>query len=39
MSWGLLFRIRQTLKGSLWILPLVGGLVGLALYLGGLAFG
>src|SRR6478735_2823605 len=31
MSWGLMFRIRQTLKGSLWILPLLGGLVGFAL--------
>ena len=28
MSWGLFFRIRQTLKGSLWVLPLVGGLSG-----------
>jgi len=31
MSWGLAFRIRQTLKGSLWVLPLIGGAVGLAL--------
>ena len=31
MSWGLAFRIRQTLKGSLWVLPLVGGLAGLVL--------
>ena len=31
MSWGLMFRIRQTLKGSLWVLPLVGGLLGLGL--------
>lgn len=31
MSWGLFFRIRQTLKGSLWVLPLVGGLVGVVL--------
>ncbi len=31
MSWGLRFRIRQTLKGSLWVLPLVGGLAGLVL--------
>ena len=31
MSWGLFFRIRQTLKGSLWVLPLVGGFVGVAL--------
>ena len=26
-----MFRIRQTLKGSLWVLPLVGGLLGLGL--------
>jgi len=31
VSWGLFFRVRQTLKGSLWVLPLIGGLVGLAL--------
>ena len=31
MSWGLLFRIRQTLKGSLWVLPVAGALVGVAL--------
>ena len=31
MSWGLAFRIRQTLKGSLWVLPLIGGLAGYVL--------
>ena len=31
MTWGLLFRVRQTLKGSLWVLPVLGGLLGLAL--------
>lgn len=31
MSWGVMFRIRQTLKGSLWVVPLVGGIVGFAL--------
>ncbi len=31
MTWGLLFRVRQTLKGSLWVLPVVGGVLGLAL--------
>ena len=31
MNWGLVFRIRQGLKGSLWALPLVGGLCGFAL--------
>ena len=31
MSWGLVFRIRQTLKGSLWVVPLIGGLLGVAL--------
>ena len=31
MSWGLAFRVRQTLKGSLWVLPLIGGLAGYAL--------
>jgi uncharacterized membrane protein len=31
MSWGLMFRIRQALKGSLWVLPLVGGLLGIVL--------
>ncbi len=28
MSWGPMFRIRQTLKGSLWVLPLIGGVLG-----------
>ena len=31
MSWSLAFRVRQTLKGSLWVLPLIGGVVGLVL--------
>ncbi len=31
MSWGLAFRVRQTLKGSLWVLPLIGGLAGYVL--------
>jgi len=31
VTWGLLFRVRQTLKGSLWVLPVLGGLLGLAL--------
>jgi uncharacterized membrane protein len=34
MSWGLVFRVRQTLKGSLWVLPLIGGLLGVALSFG-----
>ena len=28
MRWALAFRIRQSLKGSLWVLPLLGGVVG-----------
>ena len=31
MSWGLAFRVRQTLKGSLWVVPLLGGLAGFVL--------
>jgi hypothetical protein len=31
MSWALSFRIRQSIKGSLWVLPLIGGLAGIAL--------
>jgi uncharacterized membrane protein len=31
MSWGILFRLRQYIKGSLWLVPFVGGLIGLAL--------
>ena len=31
MSWGVLFRIRQTLKGSLWVVPLLGGIAGIIL--------
>ena len=38
MSWGLAFRIRQTLKGSLWVLPLVGGLAGIVLSFGSVWF-
>ena len=28
MSWGVRFRIRQNLKGSLWFFPLVGAMIG-----------
>ncbi len=28
LSWGLLFRVRQSLKGSLWAIPLAGALLG-----------
>ena len=28
MAWNVLFRARQYLRGSLWILPVVGGVVG-----------
>jgi len=31
MSWATRFRIRQHLKGSLWVLPLLGGLAGIGL--------
>jgi hypothetical protein len=31
VTWGLHFRIRQALKGSLWVLPVVGGVLGIAL--------
>lgn len=31
MTWGFLFRVRQELKGSLWVIPLVGGLLGFTL--------
>jgi uncharacterized membrane protein len=31
MSWGLRFRIRQYVKSSLWLMPLIAGLVGLIL--------
>lgn len=31
MSWALVFRIRQYLKGSLWVLPLLGGVLGAVL--------
>jgi uncharacterized membrane protein len=28
VSWGFAFRLRQHLKGSLWVLPLIGGIAG-----------
>jgi uncharacterized membrane protein len=28
VTWGILFRVRQYLKGSLWVLPLAGGVLG-----------
>jgi uncharacterized membrane protein len=28
VTWGILFRVRQYLKGSLWVLPLAGGILG-----------
>src|SRR5512133_1052271 len=28
MSWGVRFRIRQYLKGSLWLYPLIGAILG-----------
>ena len=31
MSWSRRFRLRQTLKGSLWVIPLLGGVVGFVL--------
>jgi len=31
MTWGIVFRVRQTLRGSLWVLPLVGGILGVLL--------
>jgi hypothetical protein len=31
MSWALVFRIRQYLKGSLWVLPILGGMLGAVL--------
>ena len=31
MSWSTAFRLRQTLKGSLWALPLLGGILGAVL--------
>jgi uncharacterized membrane protein len=33
VSWGLAFRARQYLKGSLWIVPLAGGVAGVLLAL------
>jgi uncharacterized membrane protein len=37
VSWGLIFRIRQSLKGSLWVTPFVGGGLGLAISYASLA--
>jgi uncharacterized membrane protein len=31
MGWGIIFRFRQYLRGSLWLTPLLGGLLGLLL--------
>jgi uncharacterized membrane protein len=31
MSWGLPFRVREYLRGSLWIVPLLGGALGVGL--------
>jgi uncharacterized membrane protein len=31
MSWSNVFRVRQYLRGSLWVLPLVGGVLGVLL--------
>jgi uncharacterized membrane protein len=31
MSWATAFRLRQFARGSLWMLPLVGGLLGVLL--------
>lgn len=31
MSWAVVFRIRQYLKGSLWVLPMLGGALGVLL--------
>jgi uncharacterized membrane protein len=28
MSWGIVFRVRQRLKGSLWLIPLAGAVLG-----------
>jgi len=28
MSWGFAFRLRQYLKGSLWVVPLLGAALG-----------
>ena len=28
MSWGLRFRVRQYVKGSLWVFPVLGGVAG-----------
>jgi uncharacterized membrane protein len=31
VSWGIAFRLRQYLRSSLWLVPLLGGLIGLVL--------
>ena len=31
MTWGIGFRVREYVKGSLWLVPLIGGLLGIAL--------
>jgi uncharacterized membrane protein len=31
MTWGFGFRVRQYIKGSLWLVPLIGGLLGVVL--------
>ncbi len=35
MSWAVRFRIRQNLKGNLWVVPLLGGVIGWLLSFGG----
>src|SRR5215216_1469834 len=32
MSWGIVFRVRQQLKGSLYALPILGALLGLLFF-------
>jgi uncharacterized membrane protein len=34
MTWGVLFSVRQKLKGSLWVVPMAGGVTGILLSLG-----
>jgi uncharacterized membrane protein len=31
LSWGFRFRLKQAVKGSLWVLPVIGGVVGVLL--------
>jgi uncharacterized membrane protein len=33
MTWGVLFNVRQKLKGSLWVVPMAGGVIGILLSL------